>query len=70
LFQLLSGRGDLLKEKNGYHSSNTKALELRMDDVYIVDGESYRATSRDGPLRITAAGPISFLVANSANANS
>jgi hypothetical protein len=70
LFQLLSGRGDLLKEKNGYHSCNTTVLELRMDDVYIVDGESYRATSRDGPLRITAAGPISFLVANSANANS
>ena len=70
LFQLLSGRGDLLKEKNGYHSSNTRMLELRMDDVYIVDGESYRATSQDGPLRITAAGPISFLVADSANADS
>jgi diacylglycerol kinase (ATP) len=70
LFQLLSGRGDLLKEKNGYHSCNTTVLELRMDDVYIVDGESYRATSQDGPLRITAAGPISFLVANSANADS
>jgi hypothetical protein len=41
-----------------------------MDDVYIVDGESYRATSQDGPLRITAAGPISFLVAHSANEDS
>jgi hypothetical protein len=70
LFQLLSGRGDLLKQKNGYHSCNTTVLELRMDDVYIVDGESYRATSQDGPLRITAAGPISFLVADSANADS
>ena len=40
---------------------NTQALELLIDDVYIVDGESYRAAGGDGPLRITAAGPVSFL---------
>jgi len=61
LLQLLSGKGDVLKEKNGYHSHNTQVLELLVDDVYVVDGESYRASGGDGPLRITAAGPISFL---------
>ena len=62
LLQLLSGHGEVLEEKNGYHSRNTRVLELLIDDVYIVDGESYRATGDDGPLRITAAGPITFLV--------
>ena len=61
LLQLLSGHGDALKEKNGYYSRNTQALELLVDDVYVVDGESYRAAGGDGPLRITAAGPVSFL---------
>ncbi|SOD40625.1 diacylglycerol/lipid kinase family protein [Nitrosovibrio sp. Nv4] len=69
LLQLLSGHGSALKEQNGYFSSNTSVLELMIDDDYIVDGESYRAASQGGPLRISAAGPISFLVANSANAN-
>lgn len=67
LLQLLSGHGDVLEEKNGYHSCNTRVLELLVDDDYIVDGESYRAGSQSGPLRITAAGPITFLVAPSAN---
>jgi diacylglycerol kinase (ATP) len=62
LLQLLSGRGEVLEEKNGYHSRNTRVLELLIDDVYIVDGESYRATGKDGPVRITAAGPVTFLV--------
>jgi diacylglycerol kinase family enzyme len=62
LWHLLSGRGHFLEEKNGYHSCNTQALELLIDDDYIVDGESYRAASKSGPLRITAAGPITFLV--------
>lgn len=61
LLQLLSGHGDVLKENNGYFSRNTRALELLVDDVYIVDGESYRAASEAGPLRITAAGPVCFL---------
>ena len=69
LFRLLSGRGDLLRKKTAI-TPNTRVLSLRMNDVYIVDGESYRAASQDGPLRITAAGPISFLVADSANADS
>ena len=61
LLQLLSGHGDVLKEKNGYFSRNTRALELLVDDVYVVDGESYRAATEAGPLRITAAGPVCFL---------
>ncbi len=46
LLQLLSGKGDVLKEKNGYHSHNTQVLELLVDDVYVVDGESYRCIWR------------------------
>lgn len=61
LWALLSGCGNTLKEQDGYHSCNTRALELLIDDDYIVDGESYRASSGNGPLRITAAGPIIFL---------
>jgi len=69
LLQLLSGRGSVLKEQDGYYSSNTKTLELLVDDEYVVDGESYRATSQVGPLRISAVGPISFLIADSGNAD-
>lgn len=61
LLALLTGHAETLKEQDGYHSCNTGALELLIDDDYIVDGESYRASSQDGPLRITAAGPIIFL---------
>jgi diacylglycerol kinase (ATP) len=67
LLALLSGRGNSLKEQDGYHSCNTRALELLIDDDYIVDGESYRASSEDGPLRITAAGPVIFLGAGKVN---
>ena len=62
--------GGILNEKNGYHSCNTRVLELLIDDDYIVDGESYRAGRDNGPLRITAAGPITFLVAANANTGS
>jgi hypothetical protein len=40
-----------------------------MDDDYIIDGEFHRATSQDGPLRISAAGPVTFLVPDSTNAD-
>jgi diacylglycerol kinase family enzyme len=69
VLRLLIGRGNDLKDKDGYHSCNTDELELLIDDDYIVDGESYRADSRSGPLRITPAGPIVFLVAERAAAN-
>jgi diacylglycerol kinase (ATP) len=64
VWPLLTGRGNVLTEQNGYHSCNTKTLELLLDDEYIVDGESYWAAEKDGPLRITPAGPVSFLVAD------
>ncbi|PTR07319.1 diacylglycerol kinase-like protein [Nitrosospira sp. Nsp5] len=70
LLALLSGHGGSLKEQDGYHSCNTGALELLIDDDYIVDGESYRASSENGPLRITAAGPITFLGAGKVNSQS
>lgn len=62
LWPLLSGRGHRLKEQNGYHSQNVNSIELIMDDEYIVDGELYRSTIQNGPLRISATGPVAFLV--------
>jgi diacylglycerol kinase family enzyme len=61
IFALISGKGATLKEHDGYHSHNSRTLELAIDDDYIVDGESYRAASQNGPLKISAAGPITFL---------
>jgi hypothetical protein len=61
LYSLMLGRGAILKEHNGYHSHNSSVLELAIDDDYIVDGESYRAASQNGPLSISAAGPVTFL---------
>lgn len=61
LWPLLSGRGHVLKEEEGYHSHNTRALALHMNDEYIVDGELYRSVSQDIPLYITATDPINFL---------
>jgi hypothetical protein len=37
-------------------------LELSLEDEYIVDGELFHASRQHGPLRITASGPITFLV--------
>ena len=62
LWPLLSGHGHRLKEQNGYHSRNVNAIELIIDDEYIIDGELYRATRQNGPLRISATDPITFLV--------
>lgn len=70
LVQLLSGRGNVLREQDGYYSSNSRTLELLIDDDYIIDGESYRASSQGGPLRISAAGPVSFLITDSASEGS
>jgi len=69
VLRLLIGRGNDVKDKDGYHSCNTNVLELLIDDDYVVDGESYHADSQSGPLRITPAGPIGFLVAERAGAN-
>lgn len=68
LWLLLSGHSEAIKEQDGYHSHNTSVLELLMDDDYIIDGEFHRATSQDGPLRISAAGPVTFLVPGDINA--
>lgn len=62
LWPLLSGNGHILKEEDGYHSYNTQALTLLMDDEYIVDGELHRSANAQEPLRITATNPITFLV--------
>jgi diacylglycerol kinase (ATP) len=61
IFPLLSGRGAALKEDDGYHSYNSSILELNIDDDYIVDGEFYHAASENGPLKLSAAGPVTFL---------
>ncbi len=62
LWPLLSGRGHVLKETDGYYSHNTASMILHMDDEYIVDGELYRSVSQDEPLRLSATQPITFLV--------
>lgn len=62
IWPLIAGRGHHLKEKDGYASYNTALIELWLDDEYIVDGELYHASSRHGPLKITADGPIRFRV--------
>jgi hypothetical protein len=62
LWPLLSGGGQVLQEKDGYYSHNTHSLTLQMDDEYIVDGELYRSAHSHEPLRITATGPVTFLV--------
>ncbi len=67
LWLLLSGHSEAIKEQDGYHSHNTDVLEILMDDDYIIDGEFHRATSQDGPLRISAAGPVTFLVPGGTN---
>lgn len=62
LWPLLSGHGHKLKKQHGYHSQNVTSIELMMDDEYIVDGELYRAAVQNGPLRISATDPVTFLV--------
>jgi hypothetical protein len=61
LLSVLKGCGHVLKERDGYFSCNTQTLEVLMDDEYIVDGESYSVASKNGPLRISAVGPVIFL---------
>ncbi|WP_297324483.1 diacylglycerol kinase family protein [Nitrosomonas sp.] len=62
IWPLISGGGEVLREKDGYYSHNTRSLTLQMDDEYIVDGELYRSASTNKPLRITATNPVTFLV--------
>lgn len=61
IWTLISGRSTVLKEHDGYHSYNSSVMELAIDDDYIVDGELYHAASQNGPLKISAAGPVTFL---------
>ncbi|MFQ5659634.1 MAG: diacylglycerol/lipid kinase family protein [Gammaproteobacteria bacterium] len=58
---LLSGRGAGLNEACGYHSRNLQSLELVMNSEFIIDGEVYQAQSQQGPLQITAEGPVTFV---------
>lgn len=62
LWPLLSGGGQILQEKDGYYSHNTRSLTLQMDDEYIVDGELYQSVNAHEPLRISATDPVTFLV--------
>lgn len=62
IWPLITGRGHTLREEHGYVSYNTPLLELSLDDDYIVDGELFHASHRHGPLRISASGPLTFLV--------
>ncbi|MBK6617540.1 MAG: acylglycerol kinase family protein [Nitrosomonas sp.] len=62
IWPLIIGRGHYLQQTDGYISYNTSQLELLLDDDYIVDGEVYRASSQNGPLRIYEDGPLRFRV--------
>lgn len=62
IWPLIAGRGHRLKKEHGYVSYNTEMLELTLDDEYIVDGELFHVSRQHGPLRISASGPITFLV--------
>ncbi|TXI20715.1 MAG: diacylglycerol kinase [Nitrosomonas sp.] len=62
LWPLISGNGEVLQEKDGYHSHNTHDLTVLIDDEYIVDGELYRSVNSQHPLRITATNPVTFFV--------
>lgn len=62
LWPILSGGGQVLQEKDGYHSHNIHSLTIRMDDEYVVDGEVYQSINSQNALRITATNPITFLV--------
>ncbi|MBE7526407.1 MAG: acylglycerol kinase family protein [Burkholderiales bacterium] len=62
IWPLIVGRGHHLKREDGYISYNAASIELWLDDEYIVDGELYHASSQDGPLTITADGPVLFRV--------
>ncbi|MXS84914.1 kinase [Nitrosomonas sp. HPC101] len=62
IWPLIAGRGHHLREEDGYISYNAVSIELWLDDEYIVDGELYYASSQNGPLKITADGPILFRV--------
>jgi len=61
IWPLISGRGAVLKEDDGYHSYNSSTFELDIDDDYIVDGEFFHAASQNGPLKLSAVGPVTFL---------
>lgn len=62
VWPLLTGKGHLLKTQDGYHSHNATSLTIYLNDEYIVDGELYRSTDPDEPLRISATQPVTFLV--------
>ncbi|HNP25348.1 MAG TPA: acylglycerol kinase family protein [Nitrosomonas sp.] len=62
IWPLITGRGYILKEQDGYHSHNANTLTIHMNDEYIVDGELYQSTDSNVPLHITATQPVTFLV--------
>jgi len=43
-----------------FQSRNLARLDLLLDGPYTLDGEMYQASRAAGPLRITAAGPVTF----------
>lgn len=62
LLLLLTGRGKYITEHNDYCSRNVRALEVIMDDHFIVDGECHLAESCNGPLRLETSEAVTFLV--------
>lgn len=60
---ILRGRGDrVVAPDDGYVSRNIDSVELTLDEGFILDGEHYDADAGEGPVRVSAVGPITFLV--------
>ena len=59
---LLRGRpGPRATPAAGYHSHRARELQLSFDGTCNLDGEVLQVSRADGPLRVTAAGPLRFL---------
>ena len=58
---VIRGKGKVLRAEDGYISRNVTGLTLQMDGDLALDGQLYRAASAQGPVRVSAAGPVRFL---------
>lgn len=59
---LVSGHGAGLKAADGYYSRNFNSFEIYLAGEYMVDGEFFHAGGDSGPLGISAAGPVEFVL--------
>lgn len=58
---LRGGSGRLPREQDGYFSYNIRSLTLELDGGFVLDGERYQIERKQGPLRLSPGGRITFL---------